>query len=132
MLSFGARSLILSLSTFATVFQQMECDYTVGPPHALIKIGSPEPSVPIVRLFGVTAEGHSVLVKVYGVLPYFYVQVPIQDPKWAKLLEDKMNLCNSFRLALEVFSLFFQHSQQLYHHYNNNNNQRMRETNRED
>jgi len=79
----------------------MECDYTVGPQHPKIEVGSPENYVPIVRMFGVTAEGHSVLVNVYGVLPYFYVAVP-NDEKWRQYLDDRLKLCDIFRRALDV------------------------------
>lgn len=78
----------------------MECDYTVGPQHPKIEVGSPENYVPIVRMFGVTAEGHSVLVNVYGVLPYFYVAVP-NDEKWRQYLDDRLKLCDIFRRALD-------------------------------
>lgn len=33
-------------------------------------------TVPIVRMFGVTDGGHSVLCHVHGFLPYFYVEAP--------------------------------------------------------
>ena len=39
--------------------------------HAHVRSGS----VPIMRLYGVTAEGHSVIAHVHGYEPYFYVQV---------------------------------------------------------
>lgn len=92
----------LFFSSFRVVFQQMECDYTVGPPHPKINVGSPEKLVPIIRMFGVTAEGHSVLANVYGVLPYFYAQVPLTHEIWRKFQDDPLNLCDIFRRSLEV------------------------------
>jgi DNA polymerase delta subunit 1 len=32
--------------------------------------------VPMLRLYGVTEDGHSCLVHVHGYEPYFYVQAP--------------------------------------------------------
>ncbi len=34
--------------------------------------------IPKIRMFGVTAEGHSAMVDVYGFLPYFYAPVPAE------------------------------------------------------
>ena len=39
-------------------------------------IGSTEGPVPIIRLYGVTAEGQSVLAHIHGFTPYFYVSLP--------------------------------------------------------
>ena len=39
-------------------------------------VGSTEGPVPIIRLYGVTTEGHSVLAHVHGFTPYFYVSLP--------------------------------------------------------
>ena len=38
--------------------------------------GAKEGGVPIVRMFGVTEAGHSILVHVHCFTPYFYVQAP--------------------------------------------------------
>ncbi|ELR25172.1 polymerase (DNA directed), delta 1, catalytic subunit [Acanthamoeba castellanii str. Neff] len=51
-----------------------------------------EGPVPIIHMYGLTREGHSVLVHLHGVLPYFYVPAP-----HAQFSEDD---CESFRLAL--------------------------------
>jgi DNA polymerase delta subunit 1 len=34
--------------------------------------------IPKIRMFGVTSEGHSVMVDVYGFMPYFYAPVPAE------------------------------------------------------
>jgi DNA polymerase delta subunit 1 len=57
----------------ALVFQNMDVDYTHGNPIRGMP-GNTVGPVPIVRVFGVTGEGHSVLVNVHGFLPYLYVQ----------------------------------------------------------
>lgn len=41
--------------------------------------GSNIQSTPVIRMFCVTKEGHSVMVKSYGFLPYFYLPIPIND-----------------------------------------------------
>ena len=39
-------------------------------------IGSSEGPVPVVRMYGVTAEGLSVMASIHGFTPYFYVSLP--------------------------------------------------------
>jgi DNA polymerase elongation subunit (family B) len=41
-----------------------------------IIVGSRQPVVPVIRLYGVTSEGASVMVSVHGFTPYFYVSLP--------------------------------------------------------
>lgn len=38
--------------------------------------GARKPPVPIIRIYGVTNDGHSVMAHVHGVSPYFYVKAP--------------------------------------------------------
>ena len=40
--------------------------------------GSREASVPIVRMYGVTMNGHSVVAHVHGFTPYFYIPAPVR------------------------------------------------------
>ncbi|EGG13498.1 DNA polymerase delta catalytic subunit [Cavenderia fasciculata] len=58
------------------IFQQLEVDYCeVKEPLS----GMPGPKtgpVPVVRLFGITKTGNSVLCKVHGFLPYFFIACP--------------------------------------------------------
>lgn len=47
---------------------------------------SPEEIVPVIRLYGVTEEGHNVFTHVHGYVPYFYIPCPLNfevraDPK---------------------------------------------------
>lgn len=37
---------------------------------------SPEEVVPVIRLYGVTEEGHSVFTHVHGFVPYFFIPCP--------------------------------------------------------
>jgi hypothetical protein len=71
----------------AISMQQMDTDYYSGYPSAGIRglLASTLSGysyktyggrVPIMRLFGVTEEGHSVLAHVHGYEPYFYVRAP--------------------------------------------------------
>jgi DNA polymerase delta subunit 1 len=62
-------------------FQWLDLDMTSGDPmHANPDgkqvIGSLEGPVPIVRMYGVTADGQSVMANVHGFTPYFYVSFP--------------------------------------------------------
>ncbi|MEE6482709.1 hypothetical protein FKM82_013321 [Ascaphus truei] len=53
-------------------FQQVELDHYVGS-HISGMLGATQGPVPIVRMFGVTAEGNSVCCHIHGFAPYFYV-----------------------------------------------------------
>ncbi|XP_066916708.1 DNA polymerase delta catalytic subunit-like [Clytia hemisphaerica] len=59
----------------AIIFQQTEVDFYTGKPLPGMPGLSTGPS-PIVRFYGVTMEGNSVLCHVHGFLPYFYVLAP--------------------------------------------------------
>ena len=71
----------LSLRIYFLALQWLEVDLTSGEPllsnpdggkvHGLL-----EGPVPIIRMYGVTLEGTSVLVCIHGFIPYFYVSLP--------------------------------------------------------
>lgn len=66
-------------------------------------IGSKEGPVPIVRLFGVTNEGHSILTFVYGFTPYFYVSIPnINDINDRLMVQIRIALDQRVRISLNV------------------------------
>ena len=62
-------------------FQWLDLDMISGPPLATNPdgsgnvVGNRDAVTPIVRLFGVTAEGISVMACVHGFMPYIYVQL---------------------------------------------------------
>ncbi|XP_077545461.1 DNA polymerase delta 1, catalytic subunit [Haemaphysalis longicornis] len=56
-------------------FQQLDLDHYLGEPLPGMP-GMSRGPIPIVRMFGVTDSGHSVLCHVHGFLPYFYVEAP--------------------------------------------------------
>ncbi|GIY06379.1 DNA polymerase delta catalytic subunit [Caerostris extrusa] len=75
-------------STDSIVFQQLDIDYYLGqaiPGMSGCKSGT----VPIVRMFGVSMEGHSLLCHVHGFLPYFFLPAPdnFQQSDCAKFRE---------------------------------------------
>ncbi|XP_011099704.1 DNA polymerase delta catalytic subunit [Sesamum indicum] len=57
------------------VFQQLEIDYVIGDSHKEFLPSSSGPAA-IIRIFGVTREGHSVCSLVHGFEPYFYISCP--------------------------------------------------------
>ncbi|GER39914.1 DNA polymerase delta catalytic subunit [Striga asiatica] len=57
------------------VFQQLEIDYVIGDSHKELLPNSSGPAA-IIRIFGVTKEGHSVCCLVHGFEPYFYISCP--------------------------------------------------------
>ncbi|CAI0428312.1 unnamed protein product [Linum tenue] len=65
----------VSQSKSIIAFQQLELDYIVGEsPKELV--GNWSGPAPVIRIFGVTAEGHSVCCNVHGFEPYFYISCP--------------------------------------------------------
>lgn len=71
---------------------------------------SPEEIVPVIRMYGVTEEGHSVFTHVHGFVPYFYIpcppnfEVPLgvkRDCVWNNVVEERI-LWHSQLLRLNV------------------------------
>ncbi|KAJ6819957.1 putative DNA polymerase delta catalytic subunit [Iris pallida] len=62
-------------SSQSIVFQQLEIDYVIGDSHRELLPNSSGPAA-ILRIFGVTKEGHSVCCLVHGFEPYFYISCP--------------------------------------------------------
>ena len=82
----------------APSFQQLEADYTIVPllPEFAGAPGSPgasESRSAVVRMYGVTQDGHSVLAHVHGFKSYFYVRAP---PGF------KPDQCEAFRTSLNA------------------------------
>ncbi|KAL2347216.1 hypothetical protein Fmac_001216 [Flemingia macrophylla] len=59
----------------SVVFQQLEIDYVIGESHKDLLPNTSGPAA-IIRIFGVTKEGHSVCCNVHGFEPYFYICCP--------------------------------------------------------
>ncbi|KAH9668766.1 DNA polymerase delta catalytic subunit [Citrus sinensis] len=77
------------------MFQQLDIDYVIGDSNReLLPLSSG--SAAIIRIFGVTREGHSVCCKVHGFEPYFYISCP------QGMGPDDIS---HFHQILEVFSL---------------------------
>nr|WDA42964.1 DNA polymerase delta catalytic subunit [Fagopyrum tataricum] len=57
------------------VFQQLEIDYVIGECHKELLPNRTGPAA-IIRIFGVTREGHSICCNVHGFEPYFYINCP--------------------------------------------------------
>eukprot|EP00434_Breviolum_minutum_P041516 symbB.v1.2.036930.t1/scaffold5332.1/size28346/3 len=79
-------------------FMQVDIDYYTKAPDARFQNKENphkgETAVPVLRIYGVTEEGHSVLAHVHGFEPYFYVECPeeLQTPDGL----------DAFRQALEA------------------------------
>jgi DNA polymerase delta subunit 1 len=67
----------LNPSQHAISIQNLEADYRTDKPVRDLGPGSAEAKVAVLRVYGVTAEGHSVLMHVHRFLPYFFV------PAWS-------------------------------------------------
>jgi len=56
-------------------FQHVDTDYYIGfPPQSTLESRELRKDRPIIRLYGVTSEGYSILAHVVGFCPYFYVK----------------------------------------------------------
>eukprot|EP00004_Rigifila_ramosa_P023332 TRINITY_DN6539_c0_g1_i1.p1 TRINITY_DN6539_c0_g1~~TRINITY_DN6539_c0_g1_i1.p1 ORF type:complete len:1108 (+),score=265.50 TRINITY_DN6539_c0_g1_i1:22-3324(+) len=103
-------------ATDRLVFQQLEIDYYTANPIP----GMPGPlngPVPVVRMYGVTAAGNTVLAHVHGFMPYFYIPmgalpgfVPESCEQFRRFLNEKLgqrvaqkDRCAEYVLAVEVF-----------------------------
>ncbi|KNA03069.1 hypothetical protein SOVF_212670 [Spinacia oleracea] len=80
------------------VFQQLEIDYVIGDSHKEI-LANRGGSAAIIRIFGVTREGHSVCCKVHGFEPYFYISCPSwmdtnDISRFHQILEGRMREAN--------------------------------------
>lgn len=67
-------------------FMQTDCDYYIGR-----KLGSDEESG-IIRIYGVTKEGNSVLAHIHNFISYFYIEKPSELEDDYKTLEDLRRL----------------------------------------
>lgn len=73
------------------LFQVLDCTQVKGSPHPhLSKVVHTE--VPVVRLYGVTKEGNSVLAHCYNHEPYLWIEAPPQWlPAYESMLRDELN-----------------------------------------
>jgi hypothetical protein len=70
-----SRPSVSGVGTGPLSFQQMDCDYVTGRPIRGMP-GAQTGAVPVIRMFGITDSGNSVLCHVHGFTPYFYVPAP--------------------------------------------------------
>lgn len=66
-------------------FMQIDCDYYVG------KQFTNDEEIGILRMYGVTKEGNSVLAHIHGFISYFYVEKPLELQSDANTLEHLRN-----------------------------------------
>lgn len=75
-------------------FMQIDCDYYVG------RKGNSDQEHGIIRVYGVTKEGNSVLAHIHDFISYFYVEKPIE-------LDDDERTLEKLRNFLMVILFFF-------------------------
>ncbi|XP_038073586.1 DNA polymerase delta catalytic subunit-like [Patiria miniata] len=75
----------------AIVFQQIDLEHYIGSPIRGMP-GSTVGPVPIIRMFGITMEGQSVMCHIHGFTPYFYVPAPENfRPEHCRHFKDALN-----------------------------------------
>ncbi|XP_022082871.1 DNA polymerase delta catalytic subunit-like [Acanthaster planci] len=75
----------------AVVFQQIDLEHYLGSPLKGMP-GSSVGPVPIIRVFGITMEGHSIMCHIHGFAPYFYVPAPENfQPEHCRNFKDALN-----------------------------------------
>ena len=73
------------------IFQQIDIDYYIGKARPDMP-GPSEGPMPVMRMFGVTFTGVSVLAHIHGFVPYFYIRAPKKfQVERCKLLHDRLN-----------------------------------------
>jgi len=71
-------------------FQQIDIDHYITK-HREGMSGKPKTLAPIMRIYGITESGNSVMAHVHGFYPYFYVEMP-KDFKKEQLANFQRNL----------------------------------------
>lgn len=66
----------LNTSKDTLTFLQFELDHYIAPRSLPNMPGATDGPVPVVRMFGVTMEGHSICAHVHGFAPYLYIPAP--------------------------------------------------------
>lgn len=63
-------------------FQQVDIDHYIGAPHQALEgnLSTENEKIPIVRVFGVTKDEHSVMFHIHGFIPYMYVKLTSKIP----------------------------------------------------
>jgi DNA polymerase delta subunit 1 len=77
------------------VFQQLDLDFYTDE-HLRGMPGATSGPVPIIRMFGITETGHSIVAHIHGFAPYFYV------PALSKF---KAADCGAFRVCCFIMIL---------------------------
>ncbi|KAH9517744.1 DNA polymerase delta catalytic subunit [Dermatophagoides farinae] len=105
----------------AIIFQQIDIDYYIGEARPDMP-GPSQGPMPIMRMFGVTSDGISIMAHVHGFAPYFYVLAPKTfDSKICKQLLERLNKLilaelrnNSENISDAVLSIDLVEKQSLY------------------
>ncbi|KAK2962523.1 putative DNA polymerase delta catalytic subunit [Blattamonas nauphoetae] len=102
---------VLQDNTSPLIFQWIDADYTVAKVPYPGMPGSKQGEVPVVRFYGITAEGYSVIAHCHGFTPYLYIQSP---PRFTDAnIESLKAALNAFAV---VHSIIKCRKKSLYHY----------------
>ena len=101
-------------STTSLSMQWLDIDLTSGDPLSKnpdggAVIGSLEGPVPVIRLYGVTNAGFSVMASIHGFTPYFYVAMPTNYDSSAGAMGSLRSLLDQ-RVRNQIFVYYAHHS----------------------
>jgi len=80
---------------------QVDIDYYTEAPNMRFWKNGAQNKVPVVRMYGVTEEGNSVMAHIHGFLPYFWVQCPECNNKENGVFDDTEVLKASLEKELQ-------------------------------
>ncbi|XP_071955316.1 DNA polymerase delta catalytic subunit-like [Antedon mediterranea] len=108
------------------LFQQIDLDYYIGT-HMKDMPGPLNGPTPIVRMFGITMAGNSVLCHIHGFTPYFYIKAPRDfQEKHCQIVRDQLNKAvlgdmrsNKDSLAEVILAVDMESKESIYGYHGN-------------
>lgn len=103
------------------LFQQMDIDSYIDTPHEWLRERRSKGDAAVLRMFGVTGDGHSVCAHVHGFAPYFYASVPesfteVECEKFRRRLNEEVSMARKGAQGVHVIDVTLDRKQSLMHY----------------